>query len=223
MKNTTIKKTVTIILALTLSALLLAGCAAADVILKYSPGSLDKIVEANPSIVTDNTQSDHYFYLSMDGLTTLKVSSDFSLTGAEDVVLQTPLQPFLDAGLDPAKLGAGYRADETSFYLVADFGQGTGAQSTFTGALFESVKADRSVLGYHAALDHYGIQLPAGKFEWAKDSASNDKDVVFVIAAQPLADLGVDVQNVEGWIFKTMQDDAGKDFDVLLQPYSIES
>ncbi|HWP21112.1 MAG TPA: hypothetical protein VN417_00120 [Candidatus Cryosericum sp.] len=216
------KKTILIALSLVLAAVLLAGCAATDVIYKYSPSSLDTIVEKFPAIATDSTQTDPYFTLSVDGETLLKVSSDFSLT-EEDVSIQTPLKPFTDAGLDPAKLGAGYRADESSLYLVADFGTGTGVQNTITSALFESVKADRAVLTYHADLDHYGIKLPAGKFEWAKDESANDKDIVFVIAAQPLSDLGVDVQNIEGWVFKTMQDDAGKDFDVLLKPYSLES
>ena len=216
------KKIIFIILSLVLAAALLAGCAATDVILKYSPSSLDTIVEKFPAIVTDSTQTDHYFYLSVDGETLLKVSNDFSLTD-EDIAIQTPLKPFTDAGLDPAKLGAGYRTDGTLLYLVADFGAGTGVQNTITNALFESAKANRAVLTYHADLDHYGIQLPAGKFEWAKDESVNDKDIVFVIAAQPLFDLGVDVQNVEGWIFKTMKDDAGRDFDVLLKPYSLES
>lgn len=217
------KKILTIALALALVAIVLTGCATADVILKYSPSSLDKIVEKFPTLVTDNTETDHYFYLSVDGETTLKVSHEFDMTGAEDVVIQTPLQPFVDAGLDPATLGAGYRTDDTSLFLVADFGAGSGEMKTITTSLFESAKADRSVLTYHADLDHYGIALPAGKFEWAKDDTTNDKDIVFVIAAKPLADLGVDVQNIEGWIFKTMQDDAGKDFDVLLKPYSLES
>ena len=217
------KKLLTIALAFALVAVLLTGCASTDVILKYSPASLDKIVEKFPTILTDNTVTDHYYYLSVDGETTLKVSHDFSMTGAEDLVLQTPLKPFVDAGLDPAKLGAGYRADDTSFYLVADFGAGSGRQDTVTKSLFESVKADRSVLTYHADLDHYGIKFPAGKFEWAKDESTNDKDIVVVIAAKPLADLGVDVQHVEGWVFKTMQDDAGRDFDVLLKPYSLDS
>lgn len=216
------KKIILIVFSLVLASVLLAGCAATDVILKYSPFSLDTIVEKFPAIVTDNTQTDHYFTLSVDAETLLKVSNDFSLTD-EDIAIQTPLKPFTDAGLNPAKLGAGYRTDGASLYLVADFGAGTGVQSTITNALFESVKANRAVLTYHADLDHYGVKLPAGKFEWAKDESTNDKDIVFVIAAQPLADLGVDVQNVEGWIFKTMQDDAGKDFDVLLQPYSLES
>ena len=217
------KKILPLVLVFVLAAALLSGCAATDVILKYSPASLDTIAEKFPAIVTDNTKTDHYFYLSVDGETALKVSNDFNLTGTEDVVMQTPIKPFLDAGLDPAKLGAGYRTDDTSLYLVADFGAGSGEQNTLTKALFESVKADRSVLTYHADLDHYGIKLPAGKFEWAKDESTNDKDIVFVIAAQPLADLGVDVKNVSGWIFKTMKDDAGKDFDVLLKPYSLES
>jgi len=217
------KKIFSIALALALVAIVLTGCATADVILKYSPSSLDQIVGKFPTLVTDNTEADHYFYLSVDGETTLKVSHEFDMTGAEDVVIQTPLQPFVDAGLDPATLGAGYRTDDTSLFLVADFGAGSGEKKTITTSLFESAKADRSVLTYHADLDHYGIALPAGKFEWAKDDTTNDKDIVFVIAAKPLADLGVDVQNIEGWIFKTMKDDAGKDFDVLLKPYSLES
>lgn len=217
------KKILTLLVTLALVLALLAGCAATDVILKYSPSSLDKIVEKFPTLVTDNTEVDHYYYLSIDGETILKVSHNYTETGAEDLVIQTPLQPFVDAGLDPAKLGAGYRADDASLYLVADFGAGSGDQMGITSALFEGVKADRSILTYHADLDHYGIKLPAGKFEWAKDDVSNDKDVVFVIAAQPLVDFGVDVQNVAGWVFKTMKDDAGKDFDVLLKPYSLES
>jgi len=216
------KKIVSIVVALALISALLVGCAATDVILTQSPSSLDKIAEKFPNLVMDNTLDDGYFYLSVDSETTLNVSSDFSLS-AEDVAIQTPLQPFVDAGLDPAALGTGYRTDGTSLFLVADFGAGSGKQSTVTAALFESAKANRSVLTYHADLDHYGIALPAGKFEWAKDEVANDKDIVFVIAAQPLADLGVDVQNIEGWVFMTMKDDAGQDFDVLLKPYSLES
>ena len=215
------KKIFSIALALALVAIVLTGCAATDVILKYSPASLDQIVEKFPTLVTDSTETDHYFYLSVDGETTLKVSHDFSMTGAEDLVMQTPLKPFVDAGLDPATLGTGYRADADSLYLVVDFGAGSGKQDTVTSSMFESAKADRSVLTYHADLDHYGIALPAGKFEWAKDETTNDKDIVFVIAAKPLADLGVDVQNIDSWVFKTMKDDAGKDFDVLLKPYSL--
>lgn len=214
-------KRVSSIFLFALLAVFVTGCAATDVILNYAPGSLDQIIETSPSLVSSGTQDNQYFVLSLDGETKLNVSRDYSLSKTEDVAIQTPLKPFVDAGLNPALLTSNYRADETSLFVIADFGSGSGEKSTFTSALFEGVQADRSILGYHADLDHFGIQLPGGKFEWAKDPASNDKDIVFVIAAKPLADLGVDVQNVEGWTFMTMKDDAGMDFDVLLKPYSL--
>lgn len=214
------KKLVIVILALALAFSLLAGCAALDVVYTYSVSSLNQLLEQAPTLA--DRQGD-YFTLSVDHETMLKISRDYQKTGAEDLVMQTPIKPFFDAGLDPALLGDDYRADADSLYLVADFGAGNGAQDSLVSALFESVKADRTVLTYHADLDHFGIQLPAGKIEWAKDELTNDKDIVFVIAAKPLADLGVDVQHVEGWVFKTMQDDAGKSFDVLLKPYSLDS
>ncbi|MPM80435.1 hypothetical protein SDC9_127482 [bioreactor metagenome] len=215
------KKILSTLFALTLTALLLAGCYGLDVILRDGPKSLDAIVSANPALVSAPTSDNPYFALSVDETTKLLVSKDFSLS-TEDVLFETPLKPFVDAGLDVSKLPAGYRADAENLYLTADFGSGKGEKSSLTDALMASATFDRSVLGYHAALDHYGVALPGGKFEWAKDYATNDKDIVFVLAATPLADLGVDVQNIAGWVFMTMQDDAGKDFDVLLKPYSLE-
>jgi hypothetical protein len=215
------KKNLFGVAALALTLLLLAGCTGLDVILRDSPKSLDAIVSAKPALVSAPTDDSPYFALSADGVTTLLVSKDFSLS-TEDVLFETPLKPFVDAGLDVSKLPAGYRADAEHLFLTADFGSGKGAKGSITESLLESAAFDRSVLGYHAALDHYGIALPGGKFEWAKDYRTNDKDIVFVLAAKPLADLGVDVQKIDGWVFKTMQDDAGKDFDVLLKPYSVE-
>ena len=219
------KKILPLALALALVAALLAGCAATDVILKYSPASLETILGKFPAIVTDSTQTDHYFTLSADGETLLKISNNYSLTD-EDIAIQTPLKPFLDAGLDSAKLGAGYRADDTSLYLVADFGAGSGEQNTLTKALFESVKADRSVLTYHADLDHYGIKLPSGKFEWAKDESTNDKDIVFVLNPEPFIAAGVDPSKIDGWVFAKVEtkDDAGRAItvDKLLKPFNLK-
>lgn len=210
------------ITALALTLLLLSGCAGLDVILRDAPKSLDAMIAVNPALVSAPTMDSPYFALSVDGATKLLVSKDYSLS-TEDVLFETPLKPFVDAGLDVSKLPANYRADAENLYLTVDFGSDKGEKSSLTDALMASAKFDRSILGYHAALDHYGVTLPGGKFEWAKDYATNDKDIVFVLAAKPLADLGVDVQNIDGWVFMTMQDDAGKDFDVLLKPYSLAS
>ena len=217
------KKIITITAILALSAVILAGCSSTDVVLKYSPDSFKTIAEKYPNIIKDNTKTDHYYYLTVDGETTLKISHDYSLTGTDDIMLQTPLKPFVDAGLDVSKLGTGYKVADDMLYLTADYGNGTGMKDTVTDSLFESVKHDRSVLTYHQKLDHYGIKLTAGKFEWAKDYTTNDKDIVFVIKTQPLKDMGVDVNNISGWTFATVQDTDGSNVDVLLKAYNLDS
>ena len=138
-------------------------------------------------------------------------------------MIETPLKPFVDAGLDVSKLGDGYKVVDDMFYLTADYGKGTGLKNTVTDSLFESVEYDRNMLSYHQKLDHYGIGLTAGKFEWAKDYSTNDKDIVFVIKAQPLKDLGVDVNNINGWVFATVEEEDGSKVDVLLKPYDLGS
>ena len=204
-------------------AIFAAGCSAADVVLTYSPGSFTKIVKAYPDLVTDTTKTDHYYSITVDGETTLKISHDYSLTGTNDIMITTPLTPFTDAGLDTAKLGGGYAVSGNLFELTADYGNGTGMKDTVTASLFDSVKTDRTMLTYHSALDHYGIKLTNGKFEYAKDYTKNDKDLVFVLAADPLKALGVDVSNVSGWTFKTMQNEDGSSVDVLLKAYDLDA
>lgn len=217
------KKIIPIAALFALILIVFAGCAATDVVLKYSPNSFKNIVDKYPSLVTDNTKTDHYYYLSVDGETTLKISHDYELTASDDLMIETPLKPLVDAGLDVSKLGDGYKASDNMFYLTADYGNGTGMKDTVTDSLFESVTRDRSNLTYHQKLDHYGIKLTAGKFEWAKDYTNNDKDIVFVIKAQPLKDVGVDVNNISGWTFTTVQDTDGSNVDVLLKAYILDS
>ena len=216
------KKLLTLAVVLTLAATMLSGCAGTDVVLKYSPDSFQRIVDDFANLVTDNTAADHYYDLTVDGETTLKISHDYELSGEDDIMLETPLQPFIDAGLDVSKLGAGYQVTDDMLYLTADYGQGGGMQDNVTDALFASVDYDRSVLTYHQQLDHYGIKLTAGKFEWAKDYTANDKDIVFVIKAQPLQDLGVNVNTISGWTFTTVEESDGSKVDVLLKAYDLD-
>lgn len=215
------KKIFSITALFAIVATIFAGCTSADVVLKYSPDSFKAITDKYPDLATDNTLTDHYFYLTIDGETTLKISHDYSLTGTDDIMLETPLKPFVNAGLDVSKLGDGYKVIDNMFYLTADYGNSAGMRDTVTDSLFDSVKYDRSMLTYHEKLDHYGIKLTAGKFEWAKDYTTNDKDIVFIIKAQPLKDLGVDVNNVSGWTFATVQEADGSNVDVLLKAYDL--
>ena len=216
------KKIISIVILLSLTVSVLMGCAATDVVLKYSPDSFEKIVSSYPDLVTDNTKTDHYYDVTVDGETTLKISNDYKLTGSDDIIIQTPLKPFGDAGLDVSKLDAGYKVVDNMLYLTTDYGNGTGMKANITDSLFDSVKSDRSMLTYHQVLDHYGIKLSAGKFEWAKDYTKNDKDIVFVIKAQPLKDMGVDVNHISGWTLTTVQDTDGSKADVLLKAYDLD-
>lgn len=217
------KKIIATGLLLTSAALLLAGCADTDVVLKYAPGSFRKIVDTYPDLVTDNTREYHYYNFTVDGETTLKISNDFSLTGANDLMIETPLKPFTDAGLDAAKLTGGFMVDGDMLYLTVDDGNGTGKKNTVTDSLFEAVTASRANLTYHQKLDHYGIKLTQGKFEWAKDYTKNDKDIVFVIYAKPLIDLGVNVNTIKGWSFMTVENPDGTSTDVVVKPYDLKS
>lgn len=216
------KKILSIAALLALAFTLLAGCSGTDVVLEYSPDSFKTIVEKYPSLVTDSTKTNHYYELTVDGETTLKISHDYVLTGSDDIMIETPLKPFTDAGLDVLKLGAGFKASDEMLSLTADYGKGTGMKDSMTDSLFDSVKSDRSVLTYHQKLDHYGIKLTAGKFEWAKDAAANDKDIVFVIKAQPLQDMGVNVNHISGWTFATVEENDGSNVDVLLKAYNLD-
>lgn len=216
------KKIIPIAAVFALAIIIFSGCAATDVVLKYSPGSFEDIISKYPNLITDNTKTDHYYYLTADNETTLKISHDYDLTGADDIMIETPLKPFTDAGLDVSKLGDGYKASNNMFYLTADYEKGTGMKESVTDSLFESVKYDRGNLTYHQTLDHYGIKLTAGKFEWAKNYLKNDKDIVFVIKAQPLKEMGVDVNNITGWTFATVQDSDGSNVDVLLKAYNLD-
>lgn len=212
----------TLVLLFAIAAFVLAGCAGTDVVLKYAPDSFQKIVDSTPSLVIDNTATDYYYDLSADSETVLKISSDYSATGASDIVMVTPLKPFTDAGLDVSKLTDDYKISGDTLSLSTNFGNGSGKKDTVTDSLLESVKADRKALTYHQEMDHYGIKLTGGKFEWAKNYDANDKDIVFVLLAQPLKNLGVNVNQVNGWIFSSVQEADGSSVDVLLKPFDLK-
>jgi len=196
----------------------LAGCADLDVVRKYAPGSLKAILEASPALVKS---ADKYFELTADGSTVLRVSGDFKASGQEDVLISTPLAPFLDAGLDPKKLGEGYAVQGDTLLLTADYGEGSGEKESMTDALFQAADFDRMSLTYHKALDHFGVGLPNGKIEWAKDYTNNDKDIVFVLLAEPLKGTGVDVEAIEGWSYMVMMGEDGTETEVLVRPHNL--
>jgi hypothetical protein len=89
------------------------------------------------------------------------------------------------------------------------------------------VKLDRESVGYHAALDHYGVTVADGSlFEWAKDMSKNDKDIVFVVDPKIFIDAGVDPLKVEGWSYAKvpLEDARGRKFEAekFLKPFDLK-
>ena len=214
-----------------LAALILAGlftlasCTSLDVVGADSVKSFEKMLEATAGQVSKDEMNGGWSLVAPDSSARFIWSWDYSKSPVHDVMLEMDATPFVNAGLDISKLPAGMAYDNM---LMVGTKLGTqvitySGEVTPLASFKKIVELRRDAIKYHAAMDHYGVDLGNGNvFEWAKDMSTNDKDIVFVIAAQPLADLGVDVQNIEGWIFKTMKEADGSDIDVLLKPYDLK-
>jgi len=140
--------------------------------------------------------------------------------------------PFLTAGLDPAKLPVDFVFDAATQNLVltfdiADKQLQPESAATPLALLKALIATDRKAIGYHEALDHYGIALGGGNMlEWAKNQTTNDKDLVFVLNPEPFLKAGLDVLRLTDWIFAEVpvMDAKGKKINVpkLLKPYNFQ-
>lgn len=214
------KKSFVIALAV-LMAVALSGCAL-DVIATGSVPAIQKVIAAMPqgAVKADGGLS----IASPDGAARFLVKSDWS--GDLDALLEVDLNPLAAAGLDPTKLPReGYLVKGGKLSVGRDLGDGA-----LSGAnpidLYQALIARRpDALGFHAALGHFGISLGGGMFEWAKDLAASDKDVVYVLDPAPLEAAGLKPENVRGWTYAQIQtmDAYGAKIDVwrLLKPVSL--
>lgn len=221
------------IMALSIAAVVsLSACQATDVIGKAAPVSFEAVLNVTPDKVKTDEINNGWALESPKG-ERFVWSKDFSSEGKPDLMLEFDATPFINAGLDVGKLPKEiYLYDKTTNKLAINSELGAD-KFTYSGdatpiASFSNiVKTHRDVLGYHAALDHYGLALGNGNmFEWAKDMSKNDKDIVFVLNPQPLIDAGVDTSKVEDWVFGKVEvmDKSGKkeQVDKFLKPYDLK-
>jgi hypothetical protein len=218
-------------LLLAVAAFILAGCSAIDVVGRTAISTFQALMDATSGSVALDAAANRWVLTSQGG-ERFTWSADFAGT-ASDFQVSFDATPFLAAGLDAAKLPAErYTFDAASAILTLSFEAG-GEKFTYAGAATPGetfrkiVAAHRSIIGYHAALDHYGIALGDGNmFEWAKDMAKNDKDIVFVLNPEPFRAAGVDPARITGWIFTQIpvKDASGKtvDVDKFVKPYNLE-
>lgn len=225
------KKVLLIGTALTLG-LALAGCQGTDVVGKVAVTSFGSVIEKqNANIATD--EANNGWALSLQDGKRFVWGKDFSTAGTPDLMMEFDATPFLNAGLDPLKLDKEmYLYDESNKLLMVHSELGSEAFS-YNGeakpldSFTQLVKNYRDSIGYHEVLDHYGVAFGNGNMvEWAKDMATNDKDLVFVLNPQPFIDAGVDPAKVTDWVFAQVEvkNDKGEKelVDKFLSPYNFE-
>lgn len=222
------KKKILLVAALGLIVSGLASCDKLDIVGDKSVTSFEAVLQAEGNSVTEDTTFGGWSLVAPDNTTRLLWSKDYSKT-KNDVQIETDAKPFLDAGLDTSKLPEGmYSGDKLIFGVdLGDKAFADNGEDTPASSYQQFVKQYRDNLKYHAALDHFGIDISGGNvFEWAKDMKKNDKDIVFALNPQIFIDAGVDTGKIDGWIFAkvTTMDSRGKKIQVdkLLKPFNLE-
>jgi hypothetical protein len=165
---------------------------------------------------------------SPDGGARFIWSEDYSRSPLHDVMLEIEAQPFIDAGLDTNKLPEDIAFYEGKLMVGTKLGNNKlkySGNATPFASYEQIVNLYRQSIGYHAALDHYGVSIGDGNlFEWAKDMNTNDKDIVFVLNPEPFIRAGVNPELVNGWAFaKVPVDVNGKpvQVDKFLKPFNL--
>ncbi|MDR1965796.1 MAG: hypothetical protein LBQ36_03725 [Synergistaceae bacterium] len=150
-----------------------------------------------------------------------------------DVFLCFDAEPFVNAGLDLGKLPDDMKEmlDDRGKLMIgkklSKEALAYDGEITPISSFEQIVKLDRESVGYHAALDHYGVTVADGfLFEWAKDMSTNDKDIVFVLDPKLFIDAGVNPAKVEGWNYAKvpLEDARGRKFEAekFLKPFDLK-
>ncbi|MDR3308111.1 MAG: hypothetical protein LBS58_04355 [Coriobacteriales bacterium] len=211
-----------------LTAFALTACAQLDVVGRDSVTAFDQIL-AVPSVdIQASTANNAWSLTAPDRTARFIWSNDYHTSPLYDVFIEVDAQPFIDAGLDINKLPTNIVIQNNKL-LVGTKLDTAAAQApsnpTALAAYEQIVAQSPNTIGYHAALDHFGVSLGDGNmFEWAKDVATNDKDIVFVLNPTPLIAAGVDPTAVKGWVFAKvpmMMNGQEVQEDKLLKPFDL--
>jgi hypothetical protein len=191
-----------------------------DVIGKNSIAQFGKVLGAIPGNVQKDDANGGWSLEAPDGAARFIWSENYSKSPAYDVMLELDAKPFADAGLDAGKLPENYISRGGTITVGAKLGNDElqyAGDPTALASYEQIVGKYRDAIGYHAALDHFNVNLGDGNmFEWAKDFSKNgvtgeaqDKDIVFVLAPGPLIAAGVAPEKVEGWAYAPVTMDMG--------------
>ena len=171
-----------------------AGCSATDVVATRAARSFGAISQALPAVPT------------AAGLSLVAPSGDAirlapDLSGPVDAIAELDARPFLLAGLDPARLPAAWSLVGDRLTANLNLGDGPANPATEPAGFVTAIALlARQRLGYHQALDHFGVMLDDNlMLEWAADASTNDKDWVLVLSPDFVRAAGGDPALVAGW------------------------
>jgi hypothetical protein len=212
-----------------LFVLMVGSCGKLDVVGSDSANAFNRVLKQIPQAVSADEMNGGWSLAAPDNSARFIWSSNYAESPLHDVMLEFDAAPFIRAGLDPSKLPENFAFYDGKIMVGTKLGQEV---LTYQGAptplasYEQIVKLKRNAIGYHGALDHYGVNLGDGNlFEWAKDMTTNDKDMVFVLNPEPFLAAGVDPNKIEGWAFAnvTVDDANGKPIQVdkILKPFDL--
>jgi hypothetical protein len=206
----------------------ITACSKLDVVGNDSVRAFNDLLQSAPQLVAEDETG--WYIIAPDGLVGFIWSKNFAESPFYDVMLEFPALPFIAAGLDPSKLPDNFILLDDIIAVGTKLGTEQlqyNGEATPLSSYQQIVKLKRRSIGYHMQMDHYGINLGYGNmFEWAKNLATNDKDIVFVLDPAPFIAAGTDPAKIEGWTFaKVTVDDAnGKpiQIDKILKSFNLK-
>jgi hypothetical protein len=223
------KEQIKAVLALFAGITAVISCGNLDVVGKDSIASFDKVLKRIPQSVGYDETNGGWSLTAPDSEARFIWSKNFAESPLHDVMLEFNAGPFIAAGLDAGKLPESITVYEGKIIVGTKLGRESltyNGEATPLASYEQIVKLKRNAVGYHGAMDHYGVNMGDGSlFEWAKDMSANDKDIVFVLNPEPFINAGIDPDRVAGWNFSkvTVDDANGKpvQVDKLLKPFNL--
>jgi hypothetical protein len=207
----------------------ITACGNLDVVGKDSVRAFQAVLQTIPGSVENDEASGGWAIFAPDRSAKFVWSKNYRASPLHDVMIVFDAAPFTGAGLDITRLPGTITVAGDKIIVGTKLGD---EELRYTGvpspaASYEQiVNLKRGSIGYHGAMDHYGVNLGGGNmFEWAKDMDANDKDMVFVLNPEPFINAGAAPNKVAGWVFAKVpvDDETGRpvQVDKLLKPFDL--
>lgn len=186
------------------------GCQASDVVANYGIKSWQELQLNMVDQVIINEQS----------ITIMSPTDTEQFIYGDESKLHIDKAVFIEAGLDITKLTNEVRLIDEQ--LVIELTLSYSVNPTFE----KLIRDNRDSLDYHPDHDIYELMLGGGNsLRWAKDIATNERDLVFVLNPEPFILAGLDPEKLEGWKYtkvQIMEHGKTKEVERLLKIYNIK-